>query len=167
MYTVIKGGILIGLLCAMWTFVMGFTGWYKDPVMLNAFYVVILIEIGVLIWGLKITAAGKTYGGQVAAGTLMAVIGGLILIGASLLFTTVVFPGYFDELRTVHAEMLRNAGTSEAEIAAELERGAQMQTTMMQAVVGFVGTVLTGVVGSLIMAVFIRKKQRVTTPATL
>jgi len=41
----------------LWTLVMGVTGWYKHPVLLNMFWVVVLIEIGVLVWGLRQTAA--------------------------------------------------------------------------------------------------------------
>ena len=25
-----RAGVLLGVLCVIWTFVMGFTGWYKD-----------------------------------------------------------------------------------------------------------------------------------------
>jgi len=35
---------------------MGFTGWYKDPVMLNLFFLVIPLEIGIVIWALRKTA---------------------------------------------------------------------------------------------------------------
>ena len=50
-------GLLIGVLCGMWTFVMGFTGWYKDPSKAAAFFVVIVIEVAGLIWGLRQTAS--------------------------------------------------------------------------------------------------------------
>jgi hypothetical protein len=159
MNTTIKAGILIGLLCGAWTFVIGFTGWYKDPVMLNMFWMVIPIQIGVLLWGLKQTAAeGRTYGGQVGTAVLMSLIGGVILIFSSLLFTTVVFPNYFEELRVVGEDVLRAQGKSEAEIAAQMNAAASMQTPMMQAIMGCVGTVVTGLVASLIIAIFMRKK---------
>jgi hypothetical protein len=159
MNTIVKAGIWMGVLCAIWTFVMGFTGWYKDPVMLNVFYVVILIEIGVLIWGLKKTAAeGRTYGGQLKAGTLMAVIGGVIVFCSSLLFTLVVFPQYFDELRAVYTDMLKAQGMSDADVAAGIETWSATQTPFLQALMGFIGTVVTGFVGSLIIGAVFRKK---------
>jgi len=87
MSATVKGGILIGTMCAGWTLIMGFTGWLKDPKLMYAFYLVILIQIGVMIWALRQTAtAGKTYGGQVWAGTLMSAIGGVILFFTSLPF---------------------------------------------------------------------------------
>lgn len=79
----------------MWQSVIGLTGGYIHPVLLNLFWVVVLIQVGVMVWGLRQTAAeGRTYGGQVGAGTLMSVFGGVIIFCGSLLFTTVLFPHY-------------------------------------------------------------------------
>ena len=99
MHPILSAGILIGVLCAIWTFVMGFTGWYKDPTLSNAFFLVIPIEVAGLVWGLKRTASEeRTYRAQLVAGTLMSVVAGVIIIASSLLFTTVAFPEYFREL---------------------------------------------------------------------
>ena len=159
MNTTTRGGILIGVLCGLWTFVMGFTGWYKNPALLYAFWLVIPIQIGVLVWGLrKVASTGKQYGGLLGAGTLMSLIGGVILIFTSLFFTTVVFPNYFNELRAIQEEMLRNSGQSEAEIAAALEASAMTNTPIMQALFGFIGTVVTGFLASLIIGAIVKKK---------
>ena len=57
-------GLLIGVLCSLWMFMMGFTGWYRDPAKLNLFFIVFLILIGGLVWGLRRTAArGRSYSG--------------------------------------------------------------------------------------------------------
>jgi hypothetical protein len=143
----------------MWTFVMGFTGWYKHPTLLNLFFVVILIQIAVLIWGLREAAReGKTYAALVAGGTLMSLIAGVIIFCGSILFTTVVFPSYFDEIRSLGMEMMRSQGMSEADISARVEAEAAIQTPFMQAFFGFLGTVVTGLVASLVIAIFFRKK---------
>ena len=154
-----SAGILIGVLCAIWTFVMGFTGWYKDPVMLRAFFLVIPIEIGGLIWGLRKTAAqGRTYGGQVVAGTLMAVVAGLIIIVSSLLFTTVAFPDYFRELEAANRQILQAQGRSAAEIEEAVRASASMSTPMGQAMGGFIGTLVTGILASAVIAIVVRRK---------
>jgi hypothetical protein len=159
MNPILSAGILIGVLCGAWTFVMGLTGWYKDPVLLNMFFVVILIEIGGLIWGLRKTAAeGRGYGGQVVAGTMMAIVAGVIIIVSSLLFTTVAFPDYFSELEAAYRTMLQQQGKSEAEIAEALRQNAAGATPMNQALQGFVGTLLTGIVVSAIIAIWVRAK---------
>ena len=154
----VKGGIWLGVLVFIWTLAMGVTGWYKHPVLLNLFWVVILIEIAVLLWALRKTAASTEYLGQVGNGALVAVVGAVIIFCGSLLFTSVLFPDYFEELRALQTAMLRDAGKSEAEITAAVEMAAKTQTPVMSAVMGAVGTIVTGILASLIIAIFHRKK---------
>jgi hypothetical protein len=158
----LKAGLVLGILVVAWTFVMGVTGWYKDPVKLYLFYIVVLIEIAVLIWGLRLTAReGKTYGGQVAAGTLMAVIGAVVIFFGSLLFTTVIYPNYFAELRDIGRQALMAQGMSAEQAEAQLKLAEPTQTPFMQALIGAVMTVVTGFVASLVIATVLRKKPTV------
>jgi hypothetical protein len=143
MTPILSAGLLIGVLCAVWTFVMGFTGWYKDPARLNAFFLVIAIEIGGLIWGLSRTAAqGRGYGAQVVAGAMMSVIAGVVVVCSSLLFTLVAFPDYFREIEAAQRQVLQAQGRTPAEMA------------------GFIGTLLTGIVASAIIAIVLRSRTR-------
>ena len=139
MHPILSAGLLIGALCAVWTFVMGFTGWYRDATMAWAFFLVVAIEIAGLIWGLKRTAAEeRTYRAQVVAGTLMSVVAGVIIIASSLVFTTVVFPEYFEELGA----------------------NATSTTPMGQALDGFIGTLVTGILASAVIAIWVRDTRR-------
>ena len=132
MNPILSAGLVIGILCALWTFVMGVTGWYKDPAMISAFFLVIPIEVGGLIWGLRKTAAeGRTFSGQVVAGTMMSVVAGVLIICASLLFTLVAFPDYRNYRDTA-------------------------STPMGEALSGFMGTLVTGIIASAIIAIFVR-----------
>jgi hypothetical protein len=159
MNPILSAGVLIGVLCGLWTFVMGFTGWYKDPVLYQAFFVVIVIEIGGLYWGLRQTAAeGRRYGGQVIAGTMMSIIAGVIIIGSSLLFTMVAFPDYFQELEAMQRQMLTDAGRSAAEIDELVEASAMVNTPMAQAMSGFLGTLVTGIIASAIIAIWVKAR---------
>jgi hypothetical protein len=154
-----KAGITLGVLVAVWTLVMGFSGWYKDPSLNALFFLVILIQIGVLIWGLRKTAQeGRSYWGQVGAGTLISLVGGILIFCSSILFTLVIFPEYFEEIRKAGEAYLRSQGKSEAEIAQQLAEAARSQTSFLQALFGFIGTMVTGVVASLVTAAFCRKK---------
>lgn len=158
----LAAGLLIGVLCGIWTFVMGFTGWYKDPSKAALFFVVILIEIGGLIWGLKKTAAqGRTYSGQVVAGTTMAIIAGVVIMCSSLLFTTVFYPDYFRELEVIYRDMLLQQGKTESEIAAEIALWSPGQTPLRYAFNGFLGTFVTGVVVSAVIAIWVRARPAV------
>jgi len=145
------------------SFVMGFTGWYKDPTLANVLFisVAMIVEIAGLIWGLRKTAAqGRSYGGQILAGTMMAIVAGVIIIAASLLFTTVVFPNYFSDIEQAYRTALQQQGKTDAEIAAAVQASAASATPMAQAMSGFIGTLVTGIVASAIIALFVRGHNR-------
>jgi hypothetical protein len=165
MNPILSAGILIGVLCTIWMYVMGFTGWYRDPQLAGAFFLVVLIEIGGLVWGLRRTAAeGRTYGSQVVAGTLMAVVAGVIIIAASLIFTTIAFPDYFEEIAAGQRQVLEAQGRPAAEIE-EAVRGTLETTPMAQAMTGFIGTLITGIIASAVIALFIRARTPAATRA--
>jgi hypothetical protein len=159
MNPILSAGLLTGVLCGLWTFVMGMTGWYKDPAMVRAFFVVVIIQVAGLIWGLRNTAAqGRTYSGQVVAGTMISMIAGVVIICSSLLFTTVAYPQYFTELEAVQRNLMRQQGIPDTEIEAAIRANAPMQTPMSQALSGFGGTFVFGVVESAIIGLWIRAR---------
>lgn len=158
MNATVKTALAIGVLCVAWSFVMGVTAWYKHPTLLNLFWVVAAIEIGCLLWGLRQTAASNGYWQQVGAGTAASALAGIIVFCGSLLFTTLAFPHYFEEIRAVQAEMLRARGMSDSEIAAAQQLGASFQTPFWQALFGFIGTAVTGFFTSLVVAAFYRRR---------
>jgi hypothetical protein len=157
---ILSAGVVIGVLCSAWTFILGFTGLYKSPSANVVFIsVAMAIEIVVLIWGLRRTAAeGRAYGGQILAGTMMAIVGGVIIIASSLLFTTVVFPNYFAEVEQAYRTALQSQGKTDAEIAAAIQANAASATPMAQAMSGFIGTLVTGIVASAIIGIFVRRR---------
>jgi Protein of unknown function (DUF4199) len=156
---ILAAGLFIGLFCGLWAFVMGFTGWYKHPVLTNAFWAVVIIEIIGLSWGLRQTAKqGRGWASQVVAGAFMAVIGGVIVMICSLLITTVFFPEYFSETERLIRTVLEQQGKSQAEISAAIESRRAVATPMTQALAAFMGTLVTGVVASALFALVIRRR---------
>ena len=160
MNPILVAGILIGLLCSAWTFVMGFTGWYKIPALANVLFisVAMAIQIAGLIWGLRQTARSRTYGGQILAGTMMSIVAGVIIIVSSLVFTTIVFPNYFADIEQSYRTALQQQGKSDAEIAAAIQASAASATPMAQAMSGFIGTLVTGIVASAVIGLFARRR---------
>ena len=155
---ILRAGVVLGILCVAWMFVMGFTGWYKDPVMLNLFFLVIPLEIGIVIWALRKTAPGATWGGQIVNGLMLSLVASVIIFGGSLLFTTVAFPTYFSDIQAAQTEMMKTAGISEADIKTQMAAAAAMQTPFINALSGVVGTVVTGLLVAAIAGAFLRKK---------
>jgi hypothetical protein len=158
MNVVVKAGVVLGVAVALFTLLNGFAGWYKNPSLGLVFPIVAtLIELGVLIWALRQTAAIKRYWGQVGNGTLIAVGGGILIVFGSLLFTS-LFPDYMEIALAATADRWRDAGISEQQIEQQLPMAAAMMSPVPQALLGFVMTILTGFVLSLIVAAFVRKK---------
>ncbi len=156
MKSILKAGLATGILCAVWEIIMASTGWITKPNLMGLFYLVVLIQIAVLMWGLKQGCGENSYGRQVLAGTGISVLAGIFLFGFSLLLTTVMFPDLMAEMKFVQTQMLRQSGRTEIEIAAAM----RLQTPLIQALQGFIGTVLTGLLASLGLAVFLRKKRK-------
>ena len=169
MHPILAGGFLIGGLCSAWIFVNGVTGFYKDPVMSARFVpVVSMLEIAALIWALRRTAAqGRTYSGQIVAGTVMAMIGAAIIFCASMAFTTFFYPHYFTEINDMSREVMRKGGQSDQQIDAAIAAVAGWQTPVAFALAGVLGTVVTGVVASAIIAVWIRSRTEPGTAARI
>ncbi len=155
MKSIFKVGLTIGVLCAIWQLLMAATGWLTNPRLFGLFYFVILIEIAVLISGLKGTKDVKTYGGQLLSGTGASVVAGIFLFLFSLVLILFLFPGLMGEMRAMQEDALRRAGQPEAQIQAALA----FQTPLFQAAMGFIGTVVTGFLASLAIAAFLRKKS--------
>jgi hypothetical protein len=128
--------------------------------MLNLFFLVIVLEIGELVWGLRRTAAlGNNYMAQVLAGLAIAGIASIFIFCGSYLFTSVAFPNYFEEIRTLQAEQLKAGGMAEDQIRAALDLARPMQTPVVNALMGVVGTMVTGLLASLVIAAFARAKK--------
>jgi len=157
---ILKAGIVLGLVVEVWTFIYGFSGMYRSTAAAMVFpLIAIVIQAGVMAWGLRMTAAlGKRYGGQILAGLLICLVAAVIIFFGSLLFTTVVFPDYLTELRDVQADMMAQRGMTAEQIEQQMAMTAPLQTPLMQAIFGVIGTVVTGLILSLILAIFFRHK---------
>ncbi len=154
----VKTGLAIGIATFLWTLLMGYTGWYKDPAMVPVFFFVIVFEVVLLYWGLRQTAGVNGYGRQVLAGTGMAVVAAVIIAIGSYVFTTVLFPTYFADLREMQVALLRQQQVPEEDIARQVEQAMAMETPVVNALTGAVGTIVTGVVASALLAISVRRK---------
>ena len=158
MHTTLRAGLILGLAVAAWTFVMGFTGWYKHPGLLYLFWLVIPLQIGILLWSLRSTAPVTGYGRQVWNGVSSSLLGSILIYWASILFTTVVFPHYFQDLEVLGRQMMAKQGLSANQIEAAVRAQAALQTPRASAMAGAIGTVVTGFLTSVVAAVWLRKK---------
>jgi hypothetical protein len=156
----LRAGIALGLIVTVWMFAFGVTGLYQNFDLSWIYPVVaILIQIGVLVWGLKMTVLeGRRYGGQLGAGLAISVIGAVIILLASFAFGA-VFPTDFDAVAAYQADQWAEAGMSEEQIEQTLQATGFMRTPAFGPIIGLIGTLVTGLIVSLIAAAAIRKKD--------
>ncbi len=157
--TSVLAGVVLGLAVAAWTLFMGVTGWYRDPALQAAFFFVVVLQIAVVVALLRRTSKEHGYRGQVTLGTLASAVAAPIVLVQSLVFTTVLFPRYFEDLRAAHEALLRSEGVPEAEIAIRAAAAAEANGgPLSNAVTGAIATIVTGLLVSAVTAAFVRKK---------
>lgn len=155
-----KYGLVLGILVAVWTYIMGFAGWFRDPVLMHLFWLVVPIEIGVLLLAMRSAAkAGAGYMARAGAGVAVSAIGGSIIFASSLLFTLVVFPDHFKDLRVIQEARLRDKGKTEDEISYTMAHSSKIYAPTSQAARGYMGTLVTGVLVSFAGAALTGKKS--------
>ena len=160
MNMIIRGGVLLGVLVTAYSWLFAFTGMHKRPGADITFIIVVtIIEIAVLVWALKKTAAqGRTWMGQVSAGTMLAFVGGSLIFATSYMLVTQLYPNYFAEANVATEAAYRAGGMNDAAVQAAMAKLAAAQTPVANSVSGFVGTVLTGLILSAILGIWIRHK---------
>jgi hypothetical protein len=159
MKTILKYGLILGLLVCLWSAVVIAAGWYKDPAMLLLFFLVIPLQITILVAALRETAeTGASYGKQVLNGVAVSLVGGVIIVLGSVVLTTVVFPDYFPNIKELGHTMLERSGQTAEAIEETMKANAAMYEPWPNALNGFIGTMITGVVASAIAGLFLRKK---------
>lgn len=159
MQPTIKSGIVLGIAVEVWTIFFLSLGLHANPTTLILFYLVIFIQAGVLFWGLTMTAQqGKTYGGQIVSGLIISSIGAAIIFVGSFILTSNVFPDYFIELEAGVRTALESQGTPAAEVERQLEAMTSSNTPLMNSIFGVIGTMVTGLILSLIIGAFVKAK---------
>ena len=159
MQPTVKAGIVLGLAAEVWTILTLALGLHQNPMTLLVFYLVILIQAGVLYWGLRMTAAqGKTYGGQVVSGLIISAIGAAIIFVGSIIITSYIFPNYFMEVEEGLRTFLQSQGLPEADIQMQIDSMASSNTPLQNAINGVIGTLVTGLILSLIIGAFVKAK---------
>jgi hypothetical protein len=153
-----RAGVLLGFAVATWTFVMGFTGWFKHPGLWILAWMVVPMQIAILLWTLRDLAPTSGYGRQVWNGVSISLLGSMIIYTVTILFTTTVFPHYFQDLETLGRQIMARQGLSPAQIEAAVKAQSAMQTPRTSAMASVIGTVATGFLTSVIAAMWLRKK---------
>ena len=164
MKSAVQAGLILGITVVVWTALHAALGWYKDPGMSWTFWMVIPFELILVVFMLKNTKKqGFGYGKQVMAGIVMSLVAAAIVFVGSYLIVPAVFPTYFQDLRAMSEKVWTAQGLPPDQVQARLAKEASMYTAMGSATLGFIGTLCTGLIVSLIASGLIRSKGSMAT----
>ena len=88
----------------------------------------------------------------------MAAVAAPIIFVGSMIFTTVIFPNYFTDIREVSRQMLQQQGLAPDAIQQQLDAADAVGTPLVNAATGAIATIVTGAIASAVIAVFARKR---------
>ncbi len=127
-----------------------------------------LIIYGLLIGGLVVgmreyrasNGGYMTYGEGMGLGALLSAIAGLLSSAFTVFYTQVIDPGFQERLvGQVRDQMEEQGKMSDEQIDQTVELMQKFQSPGLQFMLGLLGTILIGVVLSLIIAAFIRRNK--------
>lgn len=159
MKTIITASVVLAVLVTLVSIVIAATGLHENPLVSGVGFIVIAIvlNLGVLFWALRSTAAENSYGKQVGNGALIGLIAGVLIFLGSYVLLTYVFPDYIAEMSAGALEFMEGAGMPQETI--DLQAAALAQATPAnQALNGAIGAFFTSLVGAAILGFFLRKK---------
>lgn len=158
--TIIRSGVLFWVISTVILFVIGVFDWYRNPNLTWVFWLVLPAQI-LIIWQLmkKLRPLSLPYWKNVAFGTMVSLITGVGMLFSSLFFTEVVFPDYFDTIKEVGIEIYEDDGATQDEIDEYVAYYESEGLGIANAVSGAIGSTVTGLVMSLVIALFFRQKK--------
>ena len=155
----IKAGVILAVLVTLTSATLIATGLHENFIVLNIVSIVvyIAINVGVVFWALKRTAAENTYRLQLRSSLVLGVVGGLLVFLGSWLLLAVVFPGALPAIREGAVAFMEGSGMTDPQVLEQME-SLDAATPLSQSIPGGFFTVLTSLVSGAIIGAFQRKK---------
>jgi hypothetical protein len=157
---VIKAGLLLVVLVAALSLGIALSGLHESSPLAAQFAFVIpaiLLNVGCVFWGLRMTAAQAGYGGQVLNGLLIGVVAGVLIFAFSFLMLTVLLPDHLAEVKAATIEWAQASSLPEETKAKQIE-SVEKTTALSQALAGLVGTAATSLIAAAVIAIRVRRR---------
>ncbi|GEM_PF-67759 len=160
-------GLIGGLLSVAASLVLDLTG-LVDAAAGKGTWLSSVVSIAIFVWAL-FTAIRKqredlggtiSFGGAFKVAFVASVI--IALIGAAymLLYANFINPDFIEEAKQAAMEQMAAQGQSDEQIEQAMEMTGKFMTPVMMAVMGFIGSLIMGVIISLIGAAILKKEAQ-------
>lgn len=126
--------------------------------------IIYVILIGGLVLGMReyrtANAGYMTYGEGMSLGALLSAVAGLLSSVFSVFYTQVIDPGFQARITEQVRDQMESAGNlSDEQVDQAVEMMGKFQSPGLQFLFGVLGTILIGVIFSLVIAAILRKNK--------
>lgn len=167
MRSAIKWGLLLALAIILWTAAVHLLGFYTDRIQYAALVDQVVIVLPLTLLTLALLEERRRLGGRlpiargVLFGTAVAAVSAPLTIGALWYYHHYVNPEWVTYLTTYEAKKMLAQGVPPDQIASRITRLQQGASDRSQVTGGLIGTVLMGVVLSLVISAVLWAIDRV------
>ena len=161
MNAVVKASLALAVSVAVLSLLLAVSGLHESsPMLAQLAFVIpaILLNIGCVFWGLKMTAAENPYVKQLVNGALIGVVAGVLIFAFSYVMLTALMPDHLDEIKQATISWLESSGQIPQTTLDQQIAKIEATTAGSQAFAGLVGTFFTSLIVGAIIAIFVRKK---------
>ncbi|MEM6263564.1 MAG: DUF4199 domain-containing protein [Bacteroidota bacterium] len=158
--TALKYGLIMGLVMAAYTLILSLTGQSFNQTLGYVSYVII---IGVIFLAMReyksLNEGFMTFKQGLGIGVLASLIGGTISSAFSFVYMTFIDPDFIAKLQEfTRSEMEKNQDLSPAQVDQAMEMTSFMMTPGAMFVMGIIGSVILGLIVSLIMSAILKNE---------
>lgn len=131
----------------------------RIPSYLNYLLLIVFIYLGVKSYRDEELGGAITYGKSLGTGILIAMFGGIIIGVYTLVFFTYISPDMVDRIMEEAQRSMTEQGMSDEQIEMGLNMSRKFMTPMWMFFFSVLGSMLMGLIFSLIISIFLRKEQ--------
>lgn len=158
----VKFGLIAAVSGILWNLIMFVTDLEKSDLAKPLGYVVIILFIVFIVLAIKEHRDNNkgfiTFGEAFKTGFLTVLIASTISIAYFYLHTTIIDPGYIDNImEKTQQEMNKQPNMTEEQIAQAMKYTAMFLTPVMMCVFGFFANLFGGAIASLIISAIMKK----------
>jgi hypothetical protein len=156
----LKWGVITGLALIVYSTLLYTLGQMANGMLTVVIYVIIAVG---LVLGMReyrtLNGGYLNFGEGVGLGALLSAVAGLLSSAYTVLYSTVIDPGVQERMMDQMRDQLETQGMSDDQIEKAVEIAQMFQSPGLQFIIGIFGTILIGVVFSLIIAAILRQSK--------
>lgn len=157
----LKWGLIVGIVLIVYSLILYLTDSAGETLPGLGIYVVIIAGLILAMRDFRLLNNGfMSYGQGLTVGVVTSAISGLLSSIFSYFYTTFIDTGVMERMMDKTREKLEEAGISDDQIDTQMEMMEKMQNPLFTMGMGLLGSIVLGLIFSLIIAAFLRNEKK-------